>query len=96
MQTININSYLDRSSVKLYLPIFSLANSTLLPDYRYAVIDEAHNKLDSRGNADFKLLDFKVVERETFWEINVILYSKDGTPVLLDNIIIDEDFIKHS
>ena len=47
-------------------------------------------------SGDFALLDFKIKDKSQYWEINVILYSKDGKEVLLDNIVIDEDFIKHS
>ncbi len=47
-------------------------------------------------SGDFDLLDFIIKDKAQYWEINVVLYSKDGKPVLLDNIVIDEDFIKHS
>lgn len=33
LQVININSYLDRISVKLYLRNFRIANSTLFPEF---------------------------------------------------------------
>ena len=43
LQVININSYLDRISVKLYLRNFRVANSTLFPEFNYLRFNSIEN-----------------------------------------------------
>lgn len=43
LQVININSYLDRISVKLYLRNFRVANNTLFPEFNYLRFNSIEN-----------------------------------------------------
>ena len=83
-----------------------IKNVTILKDNIVLVdCDESHEfylseLLDSRINelltaSDFKKLNYVVKDKGSYFEINVLLYSLQGEEVLLDNIIIDEDFINH-
>lgn len=79
-----------------------LENDVVLVEYdneskEYKLTDLVDSWIqDNLSSGDCKKFNFVIKDKGGYFEINVLLYSLEGEEVLLDNIIIDEDFIKHS
>ena len=65
-------------------------------ELEFDIAGQVNSCLGELSEAQFNLIDIKKVNRGSYFEVNFYLYSANGEEVLLDMIIIDEDFIKHS
>ena len=48
------------------------------------------------SEADYNLLDIQCEDFGRYWEVVIYAYSKDGKPITLDLIRIDEEFLRDS
>ena len=46
--------------------------------------------------ADYKLLDIQCMDFGRYWEVVIYAYSKDGKPITLGLIRIDDEFLRDS
>ena len=48
------------------------------------------------SEADYKSLDIQCQNFGRYWEVVIYVYSKDGKPITLDLIRIDQEFLRDS